>query len=67
MFPFTNAGCQHAKDAMKTKEPLMPSKHFIKSYFDSYVEDPIFKSLSKEKESDVDETELSPEKNTANK
>ena len=35
----------------------MPSKHFIKTFFESFAEDPIFNSVDKEKEGDVDEAE----------
>lgn len=57
----------HAKEAMEDREPVMPSKHFIKTFFESFAEDPIFNSVYKEKEGDVDEAEHPPEKNTANK
>lgn len=56
----------HAKEAMEKREPIMPSKHFIKTFFESFAEDPIFNSVDKEKEGDVDETEHPPEKNVSN-
>lgn len=59
-------GRMHAKEAMEKREPVMPSKHFIKTFFESFAEDPIFNSVDKEKEGDVDETEHPPEKNTTN-
>lgn len=57
----------HAKEAMEKREPVMPSKHFIKTFFESFAEDPIFNSVDKEKEGDVDEAEHPPEKNKVNK
>lgn len=57
----------HAKEAMEKREPVMPSRHFIKTFFESFAEDPIFISVDKEKEGDVDESERPPEKNMANK
>ncbi|KAK7017978.1 Mitochondrial import receptor subunit TOM70, partial [Halocaridina rubra] len=56
----------HAKEAMEKREPVMPSKHFIKTFFESFAEDPIFNSVDKEKEGDVDEVEHPPEKNISN-
>ncbi|KAK4290642.1 hypothetical protein Pmani_036470 [Petrolisthes manimaculis] len=56
----------HAKEAMEKRDPVMPSKHFIKTFFESFAEDPIFNSVYKEKEGDVDEAEHPPEKNTVN-
>lgn len=57
----------HAKESMEKREPIMPSKHFIKTFFESFAEDPIFNSVDKEKEGDVDEAEHPPEKNVTNK
>ncbi|XP_064079073.1 mitochondrial import receptor subunit TOM70-like [Macrobrachium nipponense] len=51
---------------MEKREPVMPSKHFIKTFFESFAEDPIFNSVDKEKEGDVDEAEHPPEKNISN-
>lgn len=56
----------HAKEAMEKREPIMPSNHFIKTFFESFAEDPIFNSVDKEKEGDVDETENQPGKNATN-
>lgn len=39
-------GKQHAKEAITFKKPTMPSKHFIKTYFSSFSQDPIINSLS---------------------
>lgn len=36
-------GRKHAREAMKTKKPFLQSKHFIKTYFSSFSEDPIRK------------------------
>ncbi|XP_043478334.1 mitochondrial import receptor subunit TOM70 [Leptopilina heterotoma] len=36
-------GRQHAQEFMATKEPVMPSKHFIKTYFEALRNDPILK------------------------
>jgi len=36
----------------------MPSQHFIKTYFSSFIEDPITNSLVQEKESDFAEADL---------
>lgn len=63
--PFT--GRMHAKEAMEKREPIMPSNHFIKTFFESFAEDPIFNSVDKEKEGDVDETENPPGKTATNK
>ena len=52
---------------MEKREPIMPSKHFIKTFFESFAEDPVYNSLYKEKEGDVDESEQVPEKHTTNK
>lgn len=41
-------GAQHAKEAMKNRKPIMPSKHFIKNYFSTFTEDPILKYLKDE-------------------
>ncbi|KAK4887620.1 hypothetical protein RN001_003891 [Aquatica leii] len=38
-------GKQHAVEAMKNKKPTLPSKQFIKTYFMSFSEDPVYKSL----------------------
>ncbi|XP_015124131.1 mitochondrial import receptor subunit TOM70 [Diachasma alloeum] len=34
-------GKQHAQELMTTKKPVMPSKHFIKTYFSSFRNDPV--------------------------
>lgn len=52
---------------MEKREPIMPSNHFIKTFFESFAEDPIFNSVDKEKEGDVDETENQTGKNATNK
>lgn len=36
-------GRQHAKEALAQRRPVMPSKHFIKTYFSAFSEDPIVK------------------------
>ncbi|KAF4528114.1 hypothetical protein B566_EDAN016595 [Ephemera danica] len=36
-------GRKHAKEAMTTRTPIMPSKHFIKTYMSSFQEDPVTK------------------------
>ncbi|KAJ4429814.1 hypothetical protein ANN_22018, partial [Periplaneta americana] len=51
-------GRQHAKEAMAKRTPIMPSKHFIKTYFSSFIEDPIMNKLAQEKESDFAEADL---------
>jgi len=51
-------GRQHAKEAMAKRTPVMPSQHFIKTYFSSFIEDPITNSLAQEKESDSAEADL---------
>lgn len=38
-------GRQHADEAMKTRKPKLPSSQFIKSYFLSFSEDPVYKKL----------------------
>lgn len=38
-------GRQHATEAMKTRTPKLPSSQFIKSYFLSFSEDPVYKKL----------------------
>lgn len=38
-------GKQHAAEAMKNKKPILPSKQFIKTYFMSFSEDPVYKLL----------------------
>lgn len=63
----TFTGRMHAKEAMEKREPIMPSNHFIKTFFESFAEDPIFNSVDKEKEGDVDETENPPGKTATNK
>ena len=52
------AGRQHAKEAMAKRTPIMPSKHFIKTYFSSFIEDPMSNSLAQGKESDSAEADL---------
>ncbi|CAH2076386.1 unnamed protein product, partial [Iphiclides podalirius] len=34
-------GRQHAREALAKRHPVMPSKHFIKTYFSAFSEDPI--------------------------
>ncbi|XP_067009479.1 mitochondrial import receptor subunit TOM70 [Anabrus simplex] len=51
-------GRQHAKEAMAKRKTIMPSKHFIKTYFSSFIEDPVTNSISQEKESDSAEADL---------
>lgn len=36
-------GRQHAREALAHRTPVMPSKHFIKTYFSAFSEDPITK------------------------
>lgn len=36
-------GLKHAKEAMETKQPVEPSKHFVVNYFKSFSQDPIHK------------------------
>lgn len=36
-------GRQHAREALAKRSPIMPSKHFIKTYFSAFSEDPITK------------------------
>ncbi|GBP44648.1 Mitochondrial import receptor subunit TOM70 [Eumeta japonica] len=36
-------GRQHAREALARRRPVMPSKHFIKTYFAAFSEDPITK------------------------
>ncbi|CRK86326.1 CLUMA_CG000014, isoform A [Clunio marinus] len=36
-------GMKHAKEAMLTKEPVEPSKHFVVNYFKSFSQDPVHK------------------------
>lgn len=36
-------GRQHAREALAMRQPVMPSKHFIKTYFSAFSEDPITK------------------------
>lgn len=36
-------GRQHAREALAKRQPVMPSKHFIKTYFSAFSEDPIMK------------------------
>lgn len=38
-------GRQHAAEAIKNRKPKLPSKQFIKSYFQSFSEDPVYKKL----------------------
>lgn len=51
-------GRQHAKEAMARRTPVMPSKHFIKMYFSSFIEDPVINAWVQEKESDSAEADL---------
>ncbi|XP_046387645.1 mitochondrial import receptor subunit TOM70 isoform X2 [Ischnura elegans] len=45
-------GQQHAKDAMAKRGPVIPSKHFVKTYFSSFHSDPLSLPISKGKEAD---------------
>ncbi|XP_071454535.1 mitochondrial import receptor subunit TOM70 [Hetaerina americana] len=45
-------GHQHAKDAMAKRGPVIPSKHFVKTYFSSFHNDPLSSYLSQKSESD---------------
>ncbi|CAK1601031.1 unnamed protein product [Parnassius mnemosyne] len=36
-------GRQHAREALAKRRPVMPAKHFIKTYFSAFSEDPIAK------------------------
>lgn len=38
-------GRQHAREALARRQPVMPSKHFIKTYFSAFSEDPITKLI----------------------
>lgn len=38
-------GTMHAKKAMETKKPNIASKQFVKTYFASFSEDPVYKKL----------------------
>lgn len=38
-------GKQHAAEAVKNRTPSLPSKQFIKAYFSSFSEDPVYKKL----------------------
>lgn len=42
-------GRQHAREALARRTPVMPSKHFIKTYFSAFSEDPITKIKLDEK------------------
>lgn len=42
-------GRQHAREALAKRNPVMPSKHFIKTYFSAFSEDPITKIQLDEK------------------
>ncbi|XP_038214504.1 mitochondrial import receptor subunit TOM70 [Zerene cesonia] len=44
-------GRQHAREALAKRNPVMPSKHFIKTYFSAFSEDPITKIILDDKES----------------
>lgn len=37
-------GRQHAREALARRNPVMPSRHFIKTYFSAFSEDPITKT-----------------------
>ncbi|XP_045768810.1 mitochondrial import receptor subunit TOM70 [Maniola jurtina] len=43
-------GRQHAREALAKRQPVMPSKHFIKTYFSAFSEDPITKMYVDEKD-----------------
>ncbi|KAF2885063.1 hypothetical protein ILUMI_21118 [Ignelater luminosus] len=38
-------GKQHAAEAIKVRKPRLPSNQFIKTYFTSFSEDPVYKKL----------------------
>lgn len=42
-------GRQHAREALAKRVPIMPSKHFIKTYFSAFSEDPITKIILDDK------------------
>lgn len=50
-------GRAQAALASKSRKPILPSKHFIKQYLESFAEDPVKKILEKESEGDIDEKE----------
>lgn len=43
-------GRQHAREALAKRQPVMPSKHFIKTYFSAFSEDPITKMYVDDKD-----------------
>uniref|UniRef100_H3CZ92 Mitochondrial import receptor subunit TOM70 n=1 Tax=Tetraodon nigroviridis TaxID=99883 RepID=H3CZ92_TETNG len=47
-------GKEKAKDKYKSREPMMPSPQFIKSYFSSFTDDVISKPLQKGEKKDED-------------
>ncbi|XP_047002267.1 mitochondrial import receptor subunit TOM70 [Schistocerca americana] len=51
-------GRQHAKEAMASRKAIMPSKQFIKTFFSSFIEDPIKNSMSDKNESDSAEADI---------
>lgn len=38
-------GKKNAAEAVKNRKPLMPSKNFIKTYFSSFSQDPVYRKL----------------------
>lgn len=38
-------GKKNAAEAIKTRQPIIPSKNFIKTYFSSFSEDPVYNKL----------------------
>lgn len=38
-------GKKNAAEAIKNRQPIIPSKNFIKTYFSSFSEDPVYKKL----------------------
>lgn len=43
-------GKASAKELIKTRKPMMPSKHFIRNYFVSFCEDPVIKAVEAHRE-----------------
>lgn len=42
-------GKKHSSEAMAKKEPITPSKYFIKTYFNSFSEDPSYNLIMSDK------------------
>lgn len=41
-----NVGKQHAQEFMAVKKPIMPSKHFISTYFLAFHKDPVISRMN---------------------